>query len=69
MKFEKMSFFHILYDYRVHQGREKMCRIMEDMRKEVVVARNREVARNLFKIDKLSIEDIALATVLTIDEE
>lgn len=45
-----------------------MCKIMEDMRNEAVVARNREVARNLLKIGKLSVEDIALATGLTVEE-
>lgn len=56
------------YFKKTEGGREKMCKIMEDMRNEAVVARNREVARNLLKIDKLSVEDIAFATGLTVDE-
>ena len=56
------------YFKKTEGGREKMCKIMEDMRNEAVVARNREVARNLLKIGKLSVEDIALATGLTVDE-
>lgn len=56
------------YFKKTEGGREKMCKIMEDMRNEAVVARNREVARNLLKIGKLSVEDIALATGLTVEE-
>ena len=56
------------YFKKTEGGREKMCKIMEDMRNEAVVASKREVARNLLKIGKLSVEDIALATGLTVDE-
>ena len=56
------------YFKKTEGGREKMCKIMEDMRNEAVVASEREVARNLLKIGKLSVEDIALATGLTVDE-
>ena len=41
-----------------------MCKIMEDMRKETVI----DVAKNLLKTGKLSLDDIANATGLTFKE-
>ncbi len=49
-------------------GRQKMCKIMEDMRNEAVMAIKRENARNLLKIGKLSVEEIAFAIGLTVEE-
>ncbi len=45
-----------------------MCKIMEDMRNEAVMAIKRENARNLLKIGKLSVEEIAFAIGLTVEE-
>ena len=45
-----------------------MCKIMEDMRNEAVMAIKRENARNLLKIGKLSVEEIAFAVGLAAEE-
>ena len=45
-----------------------MCKIMEDMRKEAVMYRNYEVAKNLLKNGKLSLDDIVSVTGLTSED-
>ena len=50
------------------KGREFMCKMMEDMRNEVELELKRSIARNLIEMGTLSIEDIAKATDLSVDE-
>ena len=63
MYYNKLS-ERTLYYKRTEGGRQKMCKIMEDMRKETVI----DVAKNLLKTGKLSLDDIANATGLTFKE-
>lgn len=56
------------YFKKTEGGRQKMCKIMEDMRDETAKAKSREIARNLLKIGKISLEEIAEATGLTVEE-
>ena len=50
------------------KGRESMCQMMEDMRNEAALEKTRAIARNLIEIGKLSVEEIADATGLSVDE-
>lgn len=45
-----------------------MCRAMEEMRNEATRENALEIARSLLRIDKLTYEEIAQATKLTVDE-
>lgn len=45
-----------------------MCRAMEEMRNETVRERNIEIAKTMLSSKKLSYEDIALFSGLTVDE-
>ena len=56
------------YFKKTEGGRQKMCKIMEDMRDETAKVKSREIARNLLKIGKISLEEIAEATGLTVEE-
>ena len=47
---------------------ETMCRAMEEMRNETVRERNIEIAKTMLASKKLSYEDIALFSGLTVDE-
>jgi hypothetical protein len=53
------------------RGKESMCKMMEDMRNEAAKKaedkRNETIALNLLEIGKMSIEEIASATGLTVD--
>ena len=44
-----------------------MCRAMEEMRNEATRENALEIARSLLRIDKLTCEEIAQATKLTVD--
>ena len=50
------------------KGRESMCKMMEDMRNEAALEKTRAIARNLISMGDLSLERIAEATGLSIDE-
>lgn len=56
------------YFKKTEGGREKMCKIMEDMRNEAVAARNIEFARKLIARGKDTVEEIAELTGLTVEE-
>lgn len=45
-----------------------MCRAMEEMRNEAARENALEIARSLLRIDKLTYEEIAQSTKLTVDE-
>ena len=45
-----------------------MCRAMEEMRNETARETSLETAKNLFLIGKLTYEEIAQATKLTVEE-
>ena len=45
-----------------------MCRSMEEMRNETAIETSLETAKNLFLIGKLTYEEIAQATKLTVEE-
>lgn len=45
-----------------------MCRVIEEMRNEAMRENALEIARSLLRIDKLTCEEIAQATKLTVDE-
>lgn len=45
-----------------------MCKAMEDMRNEAARENSLETARNLLLIRKLTYEEIAQATKLTVDD-
>ena len=50
------------------KGVATMCRAMEEMRNETVRERNIEIAKTMLASKKLSYEDIALFSGLTVDE-
>ena len=50
------------------KGRESMCKMMEDMRNEAALEKTRAIARNLIEIGKLSTEEIAEVTGLSVEE-
>ncbi len=50
------------------KGVATMCRAMEEMRKETVHERNVEIAKTMLASKKLSCEDVALFSGLTVDE-
>ena len=50
------------------KGVATMCRAMEEMRNETVRERNIEIAKTMLASMKLSYEDIALFSGLTVDE-
>ena len=56
------------YLKRDEKGRESMCKMMEDMRNEVELELKRSIARNLIEMGTLSVEDIAKATGLSVEE-
>ena len=45
-----------------------MCRIMEELKDKVALERNRDIALRLISRGKMSFEEIAEATGLTLDE-
>lgn len=53
---------------RTQQELATMCRAMEEMRNETVRERNIEIAKTMLASKKLSYEDIALFSGLTVDE-
>ncbi len=50
------------------KGVAVMCKVMEDMRHEAARENSLETARSLLMIGKLTYEEIAHATKLTVDE-
>ncbi len=50
------------------RGISEMCKVMEDMRNETIERRNIEVAKSLYMLGKLTIEEIASTAGLTIDK-
>ena len=69
----KDMYYEVLAD-RVHYFKEDekgvavMCKAMEDMRNETARETCLETARSLLTIGKLTYEEIAQATKLTVDE-
>ena len=69
----KDMYYEVLAE-RVHYFKEDekgvatMCRVMEDMRNETARETCLETARSLLTIGKLTYEEIAQATKLTVDE-
>lgn len=53
---------------KTQQELATMCRAMEEMRNETVRERNIEIAKTMLASKKLSYEDIALFSGLTVDE-
>jgi hypothetical protein len=49
------------------RGRESMCKLLEDMRNETEIKRSESIALNLLEIGKMSVEEIASATGLTVE--
>ncbi len=58
----------VRYFKETEGGREEMCKVMEDMRNEAVNARNVEIALEMIKDGKLSLELIAKYSGLTVAE-
>ena len=54
--------------FKEEGGVTVMCRAMEEMRNETVRERNIEIAKTMLASKKLSYEDIALFSGLTVDE-
>lgn len=50
------------------KGVQEMCKAMEDMRNEAVLAERKEIARTFILMGELSYEKIAKGTKLTIEE-
>lgn len=50
------------------KGVQEMCRIMEDMRNEVLLEEREEIARAFIMMGELSYEKIAEGTKLTVEE-
>ncbi len=60
---ERASFFK-----EKEEGVAQMCRVMDELRKEVVQERNYEMAETLLKMGKLTKEEIAQAAEITVKE-
>ena len=58
----------IQYFKEDEKGVAVMCKVMEDMRNEAARENSQETARSLLLIGKLTYEEIAQATKLTVDE-
>ena len=69
----KDMYYEVLAD-RVHYFKEDekgvaiMCKVMEDMRKEAARENSLETAKSLLQLGKLTYEEIAQSTKLTVDE-
>ena len=58
----------IQYFKEDEKGVAVVCKVMEDMRNEAARENSQETARSLLLIGKLTYEEIAQATKLTVDE-
>ena len=67
MKYEILA-DRVRYFKEDERGVATMCRAMEEMRNETVRERNIEIAKTMLDSKKLSYEDIALFSGLTVDE-